>query len=572
MGTKNNMHLSLLQKQGRVGGGITLRASVLALTLAAVCFTASADVVFLKNGQKQVGIITQGGPGQPRVSIRSIGGEISIPADRIERIEQEPAAASYMRLGDQYLDARRFQEGADAYKKGLEADPKHADLQSKLAQAQAGLSGIAEAAKQTADSQVQQVIAGAAELVKAKKFQEAFDALHAVEPAADSPAATPYKKAMAELYYLWGVDRADRQDTAGATEKFQMTLKYDPQNEQARQGLIQAFNGDPTKLKEMSEYYSKSSAPADQVKAADSFFKLRQYDKALPIYLKYVADPELGSNIMRDRIKIMYQNMHEELARQGNYAKAVELYQDYVQFAPDADQTPLVRYMYMVRRGETNMNDVAARVALARYAEELGLVKTAKDEYANVLAIAPDNAQANEGLKQYAAADLQDAQDYFSQGQYTLAQQQAMTVAQSYARFADIVKQAQELQTRAALEEQKVQKTKQQQAIALALRGDDYYRQAMSYFSSYVSTDIQRNTRVFFPREEASKYFRQALFAYQTALAMDPSLGDPASYNLNFKIGDAYAKYIKIANRTPPAMPKRDQDRIQRGETLQGSR
>jgi hypothetical protein len=134
------------------------------------------------------------------------------------------------------------------------------------------------------------------------------------------------------------------------------------------------------------------------------------------------------------------------------------------------------------------------------------------------------------------------------------------------------VRDAQQVQTRAALEQQKVQKTKQQQAVALALRGDDYYAQAMSYFSSYLSTEINRNARVFSAREEAAKYFRQALYAWQVALATDPSLGDPTSYNLNFKIADATDKYIRIANRNPPPMPLRDEDRIQRGQNVQGSR
>lgn len=546
--------------------------ALLMFALLLPCWVAPADVVYLRNGQKQVGVITQGGPNQPRVTIRTISGELTIPADRISRIEQEPAAVSYAKLGDQYLDAKRAQDAIEAYKKGLEADPNNADLQSKMQQAQGHVADAAEAAKQSADVKVQQVIDNSAELIKAKKFQEAYDALHAVEPAADSPASPAFKRAMSDLYYLWGVDRGDRQDTAGAAEKFQMALRYDPENPKAKQGMVVTFTGDPTKLKEMSEYYIKSDKPEDQVKAADAYFKLHEYEKAMPIYLKYVADPNLGSDIMRDRLKIIFQNLHEEYARQGDYPKALQTYLNYLQFAPDADQTPVARYQYMIKRQETNVNDPTSRAALAKFAEELGLTKTAKDEYVAVLTLDPKNADALAGLKRFATSDLQDAQDYFNQGQYVLAQQQAASVAGSYSQFADIVRQAQELQTRAALEQQKAQKSQQQQAVALALRGDDYYNQAMSYFSSYVSTDVQRNTTVFFPRDEAAKYFRQAIYAWQTALQMDPSLGDPTTYNLNFKISDAYAKYIKIANRNPPPMPQRDLNRIGRGSTLQGSK
>jgi tetratricopeptide (TPR) repeat protein len=226
----------------------------------------------------------------------------------------------------------------------------------------------------------------------------------------------------------------------------------------------------------------------------------------------------------------------------------------------------------MIKRAATDMNDPNSRVELAKFAEDWGLISTAKQEYANILAIAPTNQAALEGMKRYAQNDLNDARGFFDLAQYGLAMQKASEVLKEYSLYPDIVKEAQALVAKAQVEEQKVQKDKKQQAVALALRGDDYYNQGMSYFSSYVSTNIRESARVFSARDEAAKYFRQAITAWQYAIQLDPSLGEQTSYNLRFKIADANQKYVVMANRNPPRLPLRDLNRITRGQNVQGSK
>ena len=102
------------------------------------------------------------------------------------------------------------------------------------------------------------------------------------------------------------------------------------------------------------------------------------------------------------------------------------------------------------------------------------------------------------------------------------------------------------------MEAVKVGEKKKQEARALAERGDNYYNMAMGYSTSYVSDELDKSRRIFSPRNEAAKYLNQAIFAWKTALQLDPSLGDPTSYNLTFKIQDATNKYSAIANRTAP--------------------
>lgn len=545
------------------------RAAILAqaFLLGLGAMPATADIVHTRGGQ-QVGVITSGGQGSANVTILTANGEITIPMNRVDRIEKETPGTSYMRLGDAILESGRVPQAMDAYKQGIALEPGNTALAEKLKQAETAMAGQQVAAQQAGEVRVQQAIAEVRDLVAAKRFQEAFDRLRAVEPVNTSSVYAAYQKALADLYYVWGVDRADRQDTPGAIERFRMALKLDPSNEQARLALIRAFENDPTKTQEIADFYSQSTTPADQIKAADAFYRMKEYQKALPIYLKYVGDSSLTNEIMQDRIKIMYNNLHEEAARKGDYETALQLYQDLMQYEPNTDPGIAVRYQYMVRRGQTDMNDPAQRVALAKYAEEQGLYSAAKEEYRNVLQMAPENSEALEGLKRFAAADLQDAVDFYNRGEYLLAQQKSSEFVQNYTRFPDLIEQAQQIYTKAQVEAEKQAKDRQKQAVALALRGDDYYNQGMAYLSNYVSTDVRRNVNVFSSRDEAARFLGQAIYAWQLALSIDPSLGAPTSYNLNWKIADATSKLTRVGNRTPPSLPRRDMDRIQRGQDV----
>ena len=94
----------------------------------------------------------------------------------------------------------------------------------------------------------------------------------------------------------------------------------------------------------------------------------------------------------------------------GDYEKAYDIYRQFLEFSPNEDQVPLARYEYMIRRSKTDQNDPNARAQLARFAEERGLIETARQEYLNVLLIAPKNSTANEAMRRFAAVDLQDAE------------------------------------------------------------------------------------------------------------------------------------------------------------------
>lgn len=532
---------------------------------------AAADVIYLIDGSKQMGIITLDRSDLPTISIRTSSGTIAIPRNKIKNVDKEKKALSLARVGDQYLDRERFEEAANEYRAALEEDKNDETIAAKLRQAEGGVARSQKAADAANLVKIDDVITKAKQLANEKKFEPAVQMLRGADPGDQSPKTDEYKRAYAEVYVKWGADMADRQDFAGAAEKLQLSLKLDPTNDDARAQLAKVWERDPSKLKEVAAFYKDSSAPEDQLKLAETLFKMKNYEQALPIYLRFVNEPKLGTDVMRDRIRLMFDMLHRQYAEKGEFQKAYDTYSQFLDYSPNEDPVPLAKYEYMMRRAKTDASDVNARVELARFAEEKGMYPTAKQEYLAILQMAPENGAAAEGLRRFASADLQDANDFFAEGQFLLASQKAGDTIREYTMFADIVKQAQQVQTKAAVEQQKIARNQQQQAVALAARGDDYYNQALSYISAYTSTNLKDTTRVFSPKVEATKYLQRALYSWQTALQIDPSLGNPTSYDLYRKISDAYARYVVLANPLPPRLPSRDLDRMNRGHNVPGA-
>lgn len=521
---------------------------------------ATADVLHLTNGQRQVGVIIQSRTDTQNVTIRTTAGDLTIPRGRISRVETTSVGESYVQLGDQYLTAGNPQKALETYEEGLQADPGNIDLQQKAQQARGGLEDQRAEGQMALDARARRILEQVRQLGAQKNFEAAYNLMRTIEPSEVSPARAQYDKALADLFLQWGIHLYDFQNTAEAANKFNEVLKIDPENARAKQLLIRTFQGDPTKLQEMSAYYLESSDPDERMKGAEALFKLQQYEQALPVFLEYIGDTDLNHRYnITNRVTSMLDTLHQQYASRGDYRTALQYFTLYLQVNPDenADPTPYSRYIYMIKREQTDMNSPDSRLELALLAEELGLIDTARQEYKNILVMDGQSSGALTALRRFAESDLADARDFMAQGNYVLAEQMSQRLINEYGMYPDLIAQANQVMAQARVEAQRLAQSKRQQAVALAERGDNYYAQAMEYWGAYVSTEVNVNIRAFSPRNEAAKYLSQALFAWRTALEMDPSLGDPTTYNLHFKIQDASAKYAQIANRRPPPLPPR---------------
>lgn len=529
-----------------------------AVALIGAMQSARADIVVMSDGKQQVGVVVENKTDARNVMLRTISGEIMIPRTKISRIETQTPSQSYGALGDQFLAKGDFEQAIKTYETGLQFDAGNLDLQQKIQQARGGVANLDADHQVALDQRARRVVDQAMKLASEGNFEKAFNEIRSIEPSDVSPVHADYNRALVNLYMMWGQNLFDHQNTGGAAEKFNEVLKLDPENAQAKQLLIRTFEGDPTKLQEMASYYSQSSAPEDQLKGAESLFKLQQYEQALPIYMKYMSDADLARRYnITQRLQFILDTLHQQYASRGDYRTALQYFSQYMQVKPDADPTPYSKYVYMIKRSETDMNDAASRLALADLADRLGLVDTSKEEYKNVLALDAKSTGALTAMRRFAEADLADAREFMAQGQFTLASQKAETMTGQYGMFPDLIALANQVQAQAKVEAQKVQQNTRQEARALAERGDNYYQQAMQYIGAYASTETDINKRIFSPRNEAAKYLSQAIFAWKTAVQMDPTLGDPTTYNLYFKIRDASAQYARYGNRTAPALPPR---------------
>jgi len=520
-----------------------------------------ADILYMNDGQKQVGVIVRSKTDNSKITIRTTGGEITIPRTKVSRIEEMTAASSYAQLGDEYLQKGDFAKAIETYQAGLEFDAENLDLKQKLQQARGGVTSQNVQAQVATDDRTRRVVDQAMKLAQSGNFDSAYNTMKSVEPLEVSPVYPEYKKNLTQLYLLWGQSLLDRQNTGGAAEKLNEVLKLDPANARAKELLVKTFAGDPTKLEQTAQFYLQSEAPEDQIKGAEALYKMQRYEEAAPVYAKFMSDSDLSRRYnITQRLEYIFDNLHQQYASRGDYRKALEYFSQYYQVKPDADPTPYSKYLFMIKRSETDMKSADSRLDLATFAEQLGLIPTAKEEYRNILVMDPKSSGALTALRKFAESDVADARDFLGQRQYTLARQMAQSVASNYPMYPDLISQATQVLAQAQVEAQKDQLGKKQEARALAERGDNYYAQAMSFLSAYVSTETDPTRRIFSPRNEAAKFLGQALFAWKAALQMDPELGDPTTYNLNFKIQDATNKYSAIANRRPPPLPPRNRN------------
>ncbi len=516
-----------------------------------------ADVLYMNDGQKQVGVIVASKTNNSQVTIRTTSGEITIPRSKVSRTEAQAPALSYGLLGDEYLKRGDYDKAIEAYGTGLQFDAGNVDLQQKIQQARGGVANQDAATQAALDDKARRVVDQAMQLARGGNFDTAFTTLKSIEPSEVSPVRPAYNKALANLYMLWGQNMMDRQNTTGAAEKFNQVLKMEPENARAKELLIKTFAGDPTKLQDRAEFYLQSTVPDEQLQGAEALFKLQQYEKALPIFAAHMGDSDLNTQYnITQRLEFILDTLHQQYASRGDYRQALAYFSQYMQVKPGADATPYSKYLYMIKRAETDMNSANARLELAMFAEQVGLVPTAVEEYRHVLTMDAQSTGALSALRRFAESDLADARDFMAQNQFVLAVEMAEKVTQQYPMYPDITAQSNQIQAMAKVEAQKIAQNKQAEARALAERGDNYYAQAMQYMAAYVSKETDTNVRVFSPRNEAAKYMGQAIFAWKTAVQMDPSLGSPTTYNLYYKIQDASAKYSTLANRRPPPIPR----------------
>ena len=89
----------------------------------------------------------------------------------------------------------------------------------------------------------------------------------------------------------------------------------------------------------------------------------------------------------------------------------------------------------------------------------------------------------------------------------------------------------------------------------MAQRGNEYFQRAEEFINMMRSTERKNNVRIISDREEAKKYLRRAILAWEKALEIDPSLAELSSEDLAHKLGEARARLRVLESPVPMKFP-----------------
>jgi tetratricopeptide (TPR) repeat protein len=517
---------------------------------------AVADVVHLKGGKKLEGTVKQASPNSPTVTVQTSIGAMTVQRSQIERIEQEDAAQGAVRLANQYLQKQDFMEARKYFELALKSDPNLKAAQDGLKAVQAELEFLDKQRQQTTAKTVSETLDLVERLVKEKRFKEAYYTMKAINIDSAPDLRAKYNKVGTEGAYGAALIAIDQQNKPKAEQLLEMSLRFDSTNAAARKKLAELWEEDPSKRDKVIAEYEKSDKPEDQLKLADMLMKTKDYKRALTIYAQNVRKwkdwPIERVTSIRQSLKVL----ETEFAVQSNYEMALRAYSAYLTITPDADQEPLLRYQIKLQAQQTNLNDPAAVAALGEFIEEHGYTDGARKAYVRALELDPKRAEALEGMQRLGELALTDVAALYADGQFGLAYIKAEDVVKTYAVVPDVVARAKQIQQQGEQAQAQMQAEAGQRAQAFALRGDDYYAQAQSYLSAYMSKDTDSTKRVISPKQEAAKYYRLAVSAWQSALSLDSSLADPVSGDLGRKISEASARLATLTSTAPPYVPR----------------
>src|SRR5262245_9090990 len=97
------------------------KRAALALSLLLPFTAARADQIFKTDGDKPYGQIVSSTKGS-MITFRTTAGSITLPKNKIARIEDEPPAVDHQRLGDQHMKLNKYAEAEAEYRQALALD------------------------------------------------------------------------------------------------------------------------------------------------------------------------------------------------------------------------------------------------------------------------------------------------------------------------------------------------------------------------------------------------------------------------------------------------------------------
>ncbi len=520
---------------------------------------AKTDVVILKNGDRLEGIVETISNEPESILFRNSSGTIKIQRTKIYQIINEPLAISHLKIGNQFLQNEEFESALSEFQLALELDPQLTEASDRINYTRDLLKNKQAEADQLRLHQIERLIAAA------EKSQQEMDFEKSLRQLDEAESLSPLERQQREIKQVrvqtlleLGKQQMDRFNERAASVTFQKVLELDPVNEAAQKLLLQIWEKDPTRLNDVIATYEKllSAKPQDKtivLKLANAYYDKQDFIQALNYYEKLLGESGQAKELSQTRIRQILTRLYTEAAQKGNYADALNYYKKFLEIFPSEDQTPLYIYEYADRKQKIAPSEFDARLELVEFCQKNNLNEYAEKELIEILKLDPQNRRALEEISQYAAKAYEEAEFFFNNREYSLAIESAQKILDKYPWIVTIVQKSNELIERANNELRRVQRQKEAEARVLASRGTEYYQRAQDFINSMRSTERRNNVRIVSDREEAKKFLRRAIMAWEKALELDPSLGDVTGEDLKNKLNDA--KHLLGVLENPVPMP-----------------
>lgn len=536
-------------------------AALSVLTALLAPSAASADVLVLNNGKSMKGIVEEQ-PSDPN-SVTFIGalGKQKIPKDRIKSIDKEPPAQGYIHIGDEYMRLEKPNEALQAFNQALQADPNSEAAKQKRAAAQEAIDRIQMNRRQDDIQEIEAIKGQVLDLIRQKQFERAEETL---KKASDLKPTEAQKKELQQLvgdvYFAWAQERLDKLDRGGAEEKLNLALAATPNNDQVIQALLQLWENQPDKKDQLLRIYEtvlarKPDDNAMRLKVADLQYESGNVEEAAVNYLKlYNSSDRFQGTALETRLREALDRLHMQYAQKQDFDQAMLYFNMLAKIDPNVDHSILRYYEYMKRASAVKGDDVEGRLGLARYAEQNLLHDVAIQNYRRVLELDPENEVARAAINRYALDIITEAKQAYAKQDYYLAKTLALTAKEDFPESKEAVLTADQIIGQSNNEIIRDQRQKRDLAREYVQRGDTCYQQALVFYRDIFNQEVSGSTALLStPKADAIRHFKCAIAAYETAIKIDPSVGNDPSALITYNLQQSRA-YLARLTQPPPQL------------------
>lgn len=534
---------------------------LLTLLGALIVISAQGDVVVLKNGDRKVGLVKEIRGDQSNIEFTDATGTVKIPRARISEIKDEPEHATYLHIGDQYLEQNNLLEARRYFNLARNEAPDEPEVKAALDKVELAIQSKQTDEDKRKEELMEIELKNIRQLVADKQFEKAAEKarfLIGVAPTEDQKALLT--KQLADVYYKWGVDRQDKLDRINAAIYLSKSYELDSSNQDAFDRLLALWERDPAKTEDVMKIYRDriSKNPEDLVTMNKLVLLLvaqSKFNEALPMLVQlYQSDGYRTDETARMLVRA-YEAETKALADKQEFLKAASLYEQYVESFPSTDPAPIYMYEYADKFSKADKNKVEDRLALGDYAKSKGLSDIAYGEYKAAYDLKPENEKALRELTIFAQRDFNDAQRAAQVANYQVAMNMAQTIKEQYSYLPDVVTAANDLYMKAEIEYKKDLREKGEQAQELIRKGDEYFQTGVYHMNMMKESDRSDSRRPVSDKLEAISNFEFSLRCYQSALKLDSRTASVENGDVRNKITRTQSHLRSLKNPVPLPMP-----------------